>query len=401
MSHRRALIAPLAAAAVLVTALAGCTANPRTNTAAPGSGGAGQVTVAASDSGCTLSTTKLVSGTTTFSVSNQGSAATEFELLAKDGLTIVGEVENVGPGLSRTLSMQAQPGTYTALCRPGMVGDGVGRTTVTVTGKQVQLAGDVQSATKKAAAQYVGYLRDQTSILLARTTRFAGLYKNGDAAGARALYPDARAYYERIEPVAESFGDLDAELDERQGDVKAGTEWTGWHRIEKDLWRPTPARNGGTAYTALTAAERAKLADELVADTATLNGKVRAPSFTVTADTISNGAIGLLDEVASSKITGEEETWSHTDLWDFKANVQGAEVAYAGVRDIAKAKDPEVVSRIDTRFAALDRLLARYGSLEKGFVLYDELGNSDVKTLSDSVNALSEPLSQLTSAVLK
>lgn len=400
MFRRRTIIVPLAAAAI-ATALAGCTANPRTTQAAPSSGGTGQVTVAASDSGCKLSATKLVSGTATFSVTNQGSDATEFELLAKDGLTIIGEVENVGPGLSRTLSLQAQPGTYTALCRPGMVGGGVGRTTVTVSGKQVQLAGDVQSATKKAAAQYVGYVRDQTSILLTRTTKFADLYRSGDAAGAKALFPDARAYYERIEPVAESFGDLDPDLDERQGDVKAGTEWTGWHRIEKDLWQPAPARNGGKAYVALTAAERTKLADKLVADTTTLNDKVRAPSFTVTADAISNGAIGLLDEVASSKITGEEENWSHTDLWDFKANVQGAEVAYAGVREIAKAKDPAVVSQIDTRFAALDSLLAKYGSLEKGFVLYDKLSKSDVKTLSDSVNALGEPLSQLTSAVLK
>lgn len=399
MSHRRALLAPLAAA-VLVTALAGCTANPRTIEAAPG-GGTGRVAVAATDTSCTLSTSSLRSGTATFVVTNQGSSATEFEILAKDGLTILGEVENVGPGLSRTLSLQTQPGSYTAVCKPGMVGDGVGRSTVTVTGKQVELAGDVQTQTKKAAAQYLGYVRDQASTLLAETKRFAELYRSGDTAAARALYPQARAYYERIEPIAESFGDLDPDLDERQGDVKAGTRWTGWHRIEKDLWQPTPAKNGGTTYPALSAAARTALAVKLVADTTTLNDKVRASSFTVAADAISNGAIGLLDEVAKSKITGEEENWSHTDLWDFKANVQGAEVAYAGVRDIAKAKDPALVAQIDARFTALDTLLARYGSLPKGFVLYDKLSTSDVKALSDSVNALGEPLSQLTSAVLK
>lgn len=398
MSNHRALLAPLAATA-LVVALAGCTANPRTTNAA--AGGTGQIAVAASDTSCTLSRSALTSGTTSFVVTNQGSSATEFELLAKDGLTIVGEVENVGPGLSRTLSLQAQPGTYTALCKPGMVGNGVGRSTVTVTGKQMQLAGDVQTQTKRAAAQYEAYVRDQSSTLLAETKRFAALYRTGDATAAKALYPEARAYYERIEPVAESFGDLDPDLDERQGDVKAGTEWTGWHRIEKDLWQPTPARNGGSAYRALSGAARAALADKLVADTTTLNEKVHSSSFTVTADTISNGAIGLLDEVASSKITGEEENWSHTDLWDFKANVQGAEVAYAGVRDLAKAEDPSVVSQIDTRFAALDSLLAKYGSLQKGFALYDKLSKSDVKTLSDSVNALGEPLSKLTAAVLK
>lgn len=386
-----ALPAAVLAAALAVTALAGCTRNQPAGGSTAASDGT--IAVKAGDDSCSVSVDSAQSGSTVFAVTNTGSRATEFELLAKDGLTIVGEIENVGPGLTRSLSVQAQPGAYTTLCKPGMTGAGVGEAAFTVTGKSVDLTGDAKQLADQAAARYVSYVRGQADQLLTATTGFAAAYTAKDDAKAKALYPSARAYYERIEPVAESFGDLDPQLDARVNDVEQGTPWTGWHRIEKDLWAPEgkPLDDAG----------RKQAADFLVAKTTDLKSRVDASDFTVTADAISNGAIGLLDEVATSKITGEEEAYSHTDLWDFEANVQGSEVAYKGVRDIAESKDPALVKAIDGRFADLNALLAKYGSLEKGFTRYDELSKQDVKTLSDAVNALGEPLSKLTSTVLK
>lgn len=377
------------AVAIAVTVLTGCTRN---QPAGSGAAADGAIAVRAADDSCTVSSATARSGTSVFSVTNTGSRATEFELLAKDGLTIVGELENIGPGLTRSLSVQAQPGSYTTLCKPGMTGSGVGRAAFTVTGEAVALSGDAKQLADAAASRYVSYVRDQADQLLTATTAFAASYAEGDASSAKTQYPAARAFYERIEPIAESFGDLDPQLDARKGDVAEGTAWTGWHRIEQDLWAP-----GGDP---LDAAGRRAAADDLVARTQDLKHRVDAASFTVTAGAISNGAIGLLDEVASSKITGEEEAYSHTDLWDFKANVEGAEVAYRGVRDIAEGQDAALVTTIDARFAALDALLARHGSLEKGFQPYTALSKTDVKALSDSVNALAEPLSRLTAAVL-
>ena len=388
MPSARTLPVAALTAALAVAALAGCTKNTPA-----GSASEGAIAVKASDDACAVATTSARSGTAVFSVTNAGSRATEFEILAKDGLTIIGEIENIGPGLTRSLSVQAQPGSYTTQCKPGMTGSGVGAAAFTVTGRSVKLAGDTKRLADQAASRYVSYVRDQVDQLATATDAFARSYAAGDAAAAKAAYPNARAYYERIEPVAESFGDLDPQLDLREGDVEKGTAWTGWHRIEKDLWAP-----GGKP---LDAAGRKEAADYLVAKTGELKDRVDASSFSVTADTIANGAIGLLDEVATSKITGEEEAYSHTDLWDFAANVQGAEVAYRGVRDLASAKDPALVKTLDSRFADLDGLLAGYGSLDKGFTPYTDLSKSDVKGLSDSVNALAEPLSQLTATVLK
>jgi iron uptake system component EfeO len=216
--------------------------------------------------------------------------------------------------------------------------------------------------------------------------------------------------YERIEPTAEAFGDLDPKIDFREVDAVAdGLEWTGFHRIEKDLWAPQPGDLNSDGQDALkgwapsTPEERTAYAEGLVADVTELHELVTDESFSVGLADISNGAIALLDEVASGKITGEEDWWSGTDLSDFAANVQGAGVAFGAVRPLAESKGDEgteLAAEIDEQFAALEAELAKYGSLEEGFVNYSELTDADKKALSDQVNALAEPLSQLTATVL-
>ncbi|KQO04829.1 PbrT family lead (Pb2+) uptake porter [Agreia sp. Leaf244] len=387
-----AVLTTIGAAATLL-ALTGCVPN-----ASPSDSAA--ITVDSSADSCTVSTNTASSGTLRFEVTNSGDQVTEFYLLADDGLRIVGEVENVGPGISRDLVVQAQPGDYFTVCKPGMIGDGIGNAAFAVTGDKVKLAGDEQEQVDAAATNYVAYIKDQVAQLVTGTDTFLAAYLAGDDETARATYPTTRANYERIEPVAESFGDLDPEIDFREADVAPDDEWTGWHRIEKDLFPPAAADNGGVDYVALTPEERSYYADKLKENTQQLYDAVHASDYTVTIDAISNGAIGLLEEVASGKITGEEEIWSHTDLWDFQANLEGARVAYEGVRDIVETKDPELVKTLDTRFGDLEQQLAAYGSLDKGFVYYDELTPAQVKELADGVNSLSEPLSELTSTLV-
>ena len=345
MRNRAILFAaPLAAATLL---LSGCVAN------ATAGGDGSSLTVTSTADDCAVSSNTVASGTISFAVSNSTDEVSEFYLLAEDGLRIVGEVENVGPGVSRTLVVRAQPGNYFTVCKPGMVGDGIGKSAFTVTGETVALAGDEQEQIDAAATNYVAYIKDQVGQLVTGTQTFLDAYLAGDTETARALYPTTRASYERIEPVAESFGDLDPEIDFREADVAEGDEWTGWHRIEKDLFPPKAADNAGAEYVALTPEQRSYYADKLTANTQELYDAVHASDYSVTIDSISNGAIGLLEEVASGKITGEEEIWSHTDLWDFQANLEGARVAYEGVRDIVKAKDADLVATLDTKFDSL------------------------------------------------
>lgn len=388
---RKPLSSSLAAALVVaVPLLAACTENTRSDDAA--SGDDRTVTVTSTDDGCDLSAVEAPSGTLTFDVTNDGSQVTEFYLLGEDGLRIVGEVENIGPQLSRELVVNAPAGTYITACKPGMKGDGIRADfTVSESGEEAEVSADDQELVDQALANYQAYVQDQSDQLVAKTEEFVQLYQDGKDDEARALYPEARVHWERIETVAESFGDLDPMMDAREADLEEGQEWTGWHRIEKDLWPPA------SGYQALTPAERATYADDLLANTRTLDERVQELTYTV--DQIANGSRGLLEEVATGKVTGEEEIWSHTDLWDFQANVDGARVAYEGVQPIVEQKDPELATTLTERFAALQTLLDAQRAGD-GFVSYTDLSEDEVQELSNAVNALSEPLSRLTAAVL-
>ena len=180
-------------------------------------------------------------------------------------------------------------------------------------------------------------------------------------------------------------------MDLREADLEPGQRWTGWHRIEKDLWPPA------SGYRPLGKAQRATYAEDLLANTRVLDRRVQVLDYTV--DQVANGSKGLLDEVASGKITGEEDVWSHTDLYDFQANVDGARVAYEGLRPLLEVKDPQLSQQIAARFTALQQLLDRYKVGRDDFVSYDEVTEPQRKELSDAVNALAEPLSRMTGAI--
>ncbi|WP_062461459.1 iron uptake system protein EfeO [Demequina soli] len=384
---RPALARPAAASGAVLSALAlsACVPNAAASDQA--------ITVDSSNDACTVSATEVPSGTVVFDVTNSGDDVTEFYVLASDGLRIITEVENVGPGITRQLVAQVAPGDYLTQCRPGMTGDGVQAAfTVTDSGQDVA-TGDRAEALTAAGDQYLLYVRDQIQTLQDKTDAFLAAYTAGDDDQARALYADARVHWERVEPVAESFGDLDPMMDAREADLAEGDTWTGWHRIEKNLWPPAEGYD-------LTDAERQDLADKLAADTAELASRVAADDFTITASQIGNGAKELLDEVAKGKITGEEEIWSHTDLWDFQANVDGASVAYGVLHDVVAETDPALVEELDSRFSELNDLLAQHGSIDDGFALYTDLTEDQIVELARSVDALSEPLSRLTAAAV-
>jgi iron uptake system component EfeO len=319
---------------------------------------------------------------------------TEFYVYGEDGKRIVGEVENIGPGITRELVLKAEPGNYITACKPGMAGDGI-RAPFSVSdsgeGQQGYSANSAELV-KQANENYREYVEDQTQQLVSMTAKFVAAYKAGKDDQARALYPVARMHWERIETVAESFGDLDPKLDLREADLEPGQKWTGWHRLEKDLW-PARAKN----YKPLSKDDRAAYSTDLVKNTAILHHRV--PKLDFSADEIANGSRGLLDEVATGKITGEEEYWSRTDLWDFQANIEGASVAFEGLRPLLRQRDPDLEGQIAAKFATVQSLLdaQREGD---GFKTYDKLTQAEVKQLSDAVNALSEPLSKLAAAVV-
>ncbi|MEV0635851.1 iron uptake system protein EfeO [Streptomyces sp. NPDC050619] len=367
-----------AATAAALAVVTGCTEKSSSES------GDGVVNVTATDDKCEVSKKEFPAGHVELAIENKGSKVTEVYILFPDD-RIVTERENIGPGTKQKVTAEVKAGDYTIACKPGMKGDGI-RQDVKATGGTVAKR---DPRLDKAVAAYRAYVQTQADETLPLAETFAKAVEDGDIEAAKKAYAPSRIGWERTEPVAESFGDIDPKVDVRADGLEDGQKFTGWHRLEKALWQDKKI-----------GAEEKTLAGLLITDLKDWQKRVGKADITPTS--MANGAKELLDEVATGKVTGEEERYSHTDLVDFKANVEGAEKSYELLKPVAQENDAALVTELDKQFAALNTLLDKYRADKTSydFTSYDKVSKAEQKQLSDGVNALAEPLSKLAAAVV-
>jgi iron uptake system component EfeO len=301
----------------------------------------------------------------------------ELELKSDSGI-ILGERENIVSGIKGSFTLNLKTGRYVLSCPNG---DEEDNGTLVVTGTTAAPASTIDTKlVTQAVSGYRSYVESQAAALENSTRQFAAALRAGDVAKAKALFAPTRYHYEAIEPVAESFGNLDPELDARVNDVAKGDRWTGFHRIEQILWiKNTTA--GTVPYTA-----------RLLANVRELRQRVK--TLAVQPAQLANGAVELLNEVASSKITGEEDRYSHTDLSDFAGNLEGARRAFVLLRPaLISVGSRQLATTITQRFDVVSRSLAKYKRPDGTYAPYGALTAADRRSLARQVDALAEPLS--------
>jgi iron uptake system component EfeO len=346
------------------------------------------VAIRVTDDGCPAPDGTYDSGAFTFDVENvSGTGVTEFEVLSGD--RILAEKENLPPGFSGSFSIELGPGTYTLYC-PGAATE---RTEFVVTGDELEAAPtDTGAILRQGAEGYLGYVRTQVEELTGAVAVLDEAVQAGDLEAAKLAYVQARPFYERIEPVAESFvlddRNLDAAIDLRADDVEP-TELEGFHRIEYGLW--VDESTDGLADVSAQLATDVGLLGELVGELESLQPY-----------DLANGAVGLLDEAASGKITGEEERYSHIDLLDMAANVEGSQQAFAYLEEGLAQIDPDLVATIKERFVALQDAVDALADPEQpsGFILYDDVTEEQITGLSNALQSVAEPLSHVAEKVI-
>lgn len=233
-------------------------------------------------------------------------------------------------------------------------------------------------------SDYKIWVSGEVDALLRDTRAFTDAVRAGDIVQAKALYAPARFHYEKIEPIAELFSDLDKAIDVRADDFakkEADPAFGGFHRLEYGLF----AKNSTAGLAAH--------ADKLDADLATLKGRIR--DLAVPPGKVVGGGAALIEEVAKTKIAGEEDRYSRTDLWDFAANVEGAKKIHELLRPLTTGVNPKLVARIDANFVKVEAVLAKYALPGGGFESYDKLSKKDRTGVRGPVTALAEDLSKL------
>jgi iron uptake system component EfeO len=338
------------------------------------------VAVTITDKGCEPNTLSVPAGKTTFKIKNQSKRAVEWEIL--DGVMVVEERENIIPGFVQSLTADLKAGQYQMTC--GLLTNPKGVLTVTAAATSASAREPSALDLVGALAEYKVYVAKEVGDLVEQTKRFAEAVKAGKLDEARNLYAPTRQHFERIEPVAELFSDLDKSMDARADDFELKENdpaFVGFHRIEKAL------------FADKSTAGMQPLAERLVRDTQDLQG--RLDGLTIPPAKMVSGASDLIEEVASTKISGEEDRYSGTDLSDFQANVDGAQKIFNLLRPLIAKRNSELETRIGANFSKVDTLLGRYREQEGQFQNYDKLSASDRNALKGAITALAEDLSQL------
>ena len=310
----------------------------------------------------------------------------EAELRTSDLAHILGEQENLTPGLSGGFSLTIQPGTYQVSC-PGASQP---HWTFTVTGKATGPSSQSNPQLATAVQGYAGYVKQNTADLVSHTQAFCQAINAQDMNQAKVLYPQARVYYERIEPVAEVWGSLDTSIDGRwENPVTVKSQFTGFHRIEQMLWQDNSLTGASAMCAGLVKNEQQLL---------TLVSKAQYNPLEM-----GSGATDLINEAGTSKISGEEERYSNTDLPVFAANVEASTKVVTLLQPYLQGKDSGLVPLIQQRDATVQKLLANLratpGYDQTGYVEYTTVTKADRRQLSAAVNALAEAMSQMSAQV--
>ena len=248
MRPRRRGAAAAVVAASLALVASGCSSSGSSSKGSTGTAASADksstVKINLTSQGCEPQPAKVPAGAVEFDVTNAGAGSvSEAELRTSDLAHILGEQENLTPGLSGGFSLTIQPGTYKINCPGASQPDW----TFTVTGKAAGPSWQSNPQLVTAVQGYAGYVKQNTADLVSHTQTFCQAIDARDMNQARALYPQARVYYERIEPVAEVWGSLDTSIDGRwENPVTVKSQFTGFHRLEQMLWQDN-SLNGASA----------------------------------------------------------------------------------------------------------------------------------------------------------
>ncbi|MDK4544169.1 iron uptake system protein EfeO [Kingella kingae] len=339
----------------------------------------GAVQVAINDTACEPMELTVPSGQVEFQIQNNSSRKLEWEIL--NGVMVVDERENIAPGLRDKMTVTLLPGEYAMTC--GLLNNPRGKLVVTDSGfKQAGGEADLAKLAEPLAA-YKKYVQAEAVELVSKTEAFVAAIKAGKQDEAKAMFADVRTHYERIEPIAELFNELDPAIDAREDDFKQGPkdpEFTGFHRLEYALWVEKSVADVGA------------IADRLQDNVRKLKAEIDVLNFPPSK--VVGGAAVLIEEVAGSKISGEEDRYSHTDLSDFQANMDGAQKIVDLFRPQIAEKNQALLDKVDANLKQVNEVLAKYRD-GKGFQTYDKLSDTDRKALQAPINTLAEDLAQL------
>ena len=283
---------------------------------------------------------------------NTGGSVVDVTLVGASTSLVYGELDALGPGITRTMTAVIPPGRYRVQCTYAENASVVSPTAV-VTGPAVSDAHPYLPVTfyemQPSVATYRSDVSAGLAVLASDTDRLQSLADAGQLTQAKGAWLVAHLDYERLGAAYDTFGNFNDEIDGRPNGLPLGRNdpgWTGFLRLEYALWsNQSPATI-------------AQVANTLDSD---VHGLVAAfPDQTVMANDLSLRTHEILENTLQFQLTGESDEGSHTNLATALANVQGTEMTLTAIAPLLSQRDPTLLASATADLHQLAQLLGSY-----------------------------------------
>ncbi|GGU97199.1 iron transporter [Streptomyces filipinensis] len=333
------------AAALAATLLTFSLGGPRHEPS--GAAPSGHIAIDVSQSRCGRGWTRPEPGLRTFDLHNSSDGAAEVYLEDPGSQAVYGEVEGVGPGTTRELTVRLGKGTYAFKCVPDDA-DAVTGPTVRITGgrRGPGAAPVTQHDLIPPALAYQKWVGGGLADVVRLTTRLRDAIDRGDLAGARSAWLPAHLRYERLGAAYDAFGDADSEINGTDAGLPGGVHdahFAGFHRVEYGLWHGESADGLRTPAAALVKA---------------LTG-LRDGWSQTRMDPAQLGlrAHEILENTVQFELTGRTDYGSGSNLATARANLDGTRAVLSRLRPLLATRYaglPELERELDRARHTLD-----------------------------------------------
>ncbi|WP_345770078.1 EfeM/EfeO family lipoprotein [Streptomyces sp. F-1] len=316
--------------------------------------GSGHIAVEVSESRCGRGWTRPEPGVRTFDLHNTSDGAAEVYLEDPGTKVVYGEVEGIGPGTTRQLTVRVGQGAYAFMCVPDDA-DAVTGPTVHVTGgrRGPGAAPVTEHDLIPPALDYQKWVGGGLSEAVRLTTVLRDAIDRGDLGAARSAWLPAHLQYERLGAAYDAFGDADAEINGTDAGLPRGVRdpgFTGFHRIEYGLWHD-------------------EAADALRAPAAALVKALSGLRDNWAQTRMDPAQLGLraheiLENTVQFELTGRTDYGSGSNLATARANLDGT-------REVLSRLRPLLVGRY-ADLPGLDQELTRAGHILAGLRQHGE-----------------------------